>query len=311
MSGDVVVLTGGVGGAKLVLGLTQVVPPARITAIVNTGDDFRHFGLAVSPDIDTLLYTLADKANATQGWGREGETWSFMDALRSLGGEDWFQLGDGDLALHILRTARLEHGESLSTVSADFARAWGVEVAMLPMSDDRVATFLSTDIGDLSFQQYFVKHRCAPSVHAVRFDGVAQAKPAPMVLEAIRNPAARAILIAPSNPFLSIDPILSVPGISEALQAATAPVVAISPIIGGQAVKGPTAKMMAELGIAITHDSIAAHYAEIIDGLLFDERDAGGPMDLPTAAADTLMITLADRARVASAALALADRLRG
>lgn len=311
MSGDVVVLTGGVGGAKLVLGLTQVMPPARITAIVNTADDFRHLGLAISPDMDTLLYTLAGKSNAKQGWGREGETWGFMDALRSLGGEDWFQLGDGDLALHVMRSARLARGEALSRIGADFARAWGVEVAMLPMSDDPVATHLSTDVGDLSFQHYFVKHRCAPLVRAVRFEGAAQAKPAPSVIEAISNPEARAILIAPSNPYLSVDPILAVPGIKEALKAATAPVVAVSPIVGGKAVKGPTAKMMTELGVAITHASIAAHYTGIIDGLLVDERDGTVSIDMPMAATDTLMTTLGDRARVASAALALADRLRG
>lgn len=311
MSGGVVVLTGGVGGAKLVLGLTQVMPPASVTAIVNTGDDFRHLGLAISPDLDTLLYTLAGKANAAQGWGREDETWSFMDTLRSLGGVDWFQLGDGDLALHVLRTQRLAQGDTLSHISADFARAWGVAITLLPMSDDPVATQLSTDDGDLPFQHYFVERRCMPAVRAIRFEGVMQARPAPGVTDAICDPATRAILIAPSNPYLSIDPILAVPGISEALRAASAPVVAVSPIIAGRAVKGPTAKLMEELSVAITPASIASHYEPILDGLLIDDRDAMIAIDLATLSADTLMTTLADRARVASAALALADRIRG
>ena len=232
MTGRVVVLTGGVGGAKLVLGLAQVMPPEAITAIVNTGDDFRHLGLAISPDIDTLLYTLAGKANAVQGWGREGETWQFMAALRSLGGEDWFNLGDGDLALHVARSDALGRGETLSAVTRRFAEAWGVRTRMLPMSDDPVATYLMTDAGDLPFQRYFVEQRCAPAVRAIRFEGAAAARPAPGVVEAICDPATRAILIAPSNPYLSVDPLLAVPGIRAALAQASAPVVAVSPIVG-------------------------------------------------------------------------------
>ncbi len=310
MTGKVVVLTGGVGGAKLVLGLAQVMPAEDIVAIVNTGDDFRHLGLSVSPDIDTLLYTLAGKANAAQGWGREGETWQFMDALRSLGGEDWFNLGDGDLALHVERTAALARGETLGAITRRFASAWGVRTVMLPMSDDPVATHLATDAGDLPFQRYFVERRCAPVVGAIRFKGAAAARPAPGVIEAIRDPETRAILIAPSNPYLSVDPILAVPGIRDALAGAAAPVVAVSPIVGGQAVKGPTAKLMAELGVAATPATIAAHYAGVIDGLLVDERDATDGLAIAYDQADTLMTTLDDRARVARAALALAGRLR-
>jgi len=305
----VVVLTGGVGGAKLVLGLAQVMPPEDIVAIVNTGDDFRHLGLWVSPDIDTLLYTLAGKANAAQGWGREGETWQFMAALRSLGGEDWFNLGDGDLALHVERTAALARGETLSAIVRRFGQAWGVRTIMLPMSDDPVATHLATDAGDLPFQRYFVERRCAPAVSAIRFEGSAAARPAPGVIEAIRDPETRAILIAPSNPYLSVDPILAVPGIRDALSEAAAPVVAVSPIVGGQAVKGPTAKLMAELGVAATPATIAAHYAGLLDGLLVDERDAVDGLAIAYDQADTLMTTLDDRARVARAALALAARL--
>ncbi|WP_375194577.1 2-phospho-L-lactate transferase [Sphingobium sp.] len=311
MSGRVTVLTGGVGGAKLVLGLMQVCPPDTISAIVNTGDDFRHLGLAISPDIDTLLYTLSGRANAAQGWGREGETWTFMDALKSLHGEDWFLLGDGDMALHVLRSHLLTSGETLSAVTARFAAAWELALRILPMSDDPVATHIETDRGDLPFQRYFVEQRCIPAVRAVRFEGAAGARPAPGVIEAINDPDTRAILIAPSNPWLSVDPILAVPGISEALAAASAPVVAVSPIVGGQAVKGPTAKLMGELGLAVTNEAIADHYAGIIDGLLVDERDGGKGLAVPHAVTDTLMKTLEDRARVAMAALDLADRIAG
>jgi LPPG:FO 2-phospho-L-lactate transferase len=309
VSEKVVVLTGGVGGAKLVLGLTQVVAPDRVTAIVNTGDDFRHLGLWICPDLDTLLYTLAGKANAEQGWGRGGETWGFMAALRSLGAEDWFLLGDGDLALHVLRSARLAAGATLSRISRDFAQVWGVPVTMLPMSDDPVSTHLSTNEGDLPFQRYFVERRCAPTVSAIRFEGAAAAQAAPGVVEAIQGADTRAVLIAPSNPFLSIDPILAVSGIRAALMKATAPVVAVAPIVGGKAVKGPTAKLMLELGIPVTPRAIADHYRGVIDGLLVDERDGPENVGIPMASADTLMVSLEDRARVASAALALAHRI--
>ncbi|MCK0532219.1 2-phospho-L-lactate transferase [Sphingobium agri] len=307
----VVTLTGGVGGAKLVLGLMQICPPEQITAIVNTGDDFRHLGLAISPDIDTLLYTLSGKANKTQGWGREGESWSFMDAVKSLGGEDWFLLGDGDLALHVLRSHLLAEGETLSAITARFASAWELGLSILPMSDDPVATHLTTSEGDMPFQRYFVECRCAPEVEAIRFEGAERASATAGVIEAITDPATKAILIAPSNPWLSVDPILAVPGIKEALAVTHAPVVAVSPIVGGQAVKGPTAKLMGEMGLAVTNESIAAHYADVIDGLLVDERDDASGLTIPHDVTDTLMKTLADRERVARAALALADRIAG
>ena len=298
----VIVLTGGVGGAKLVLGLTQIMPPEDITAIVNTGDDFVHLGLPICPDIDTLLYTLSGKANAAQGWGREGETWNFMAALMTLGGPDWFNLGDGDLALHLMRLT----GGTKSETTARFAAAWGIGVAMLPMSDDCVATMIETDAGRLSFQSYFVEHRCAPVVRAISFEGAAFALPTEGLIGAIGG--ANIILIAPSNPWLSVDPILAVPGIGDALRSAEAPVVAVSPIIGGEAVKGPTAKLMTELGLPVTNVSIAAHYGDILDGLLINIGD-----DAPRIAhaeADILMLTFEDRARVARAALSLAQTLR-
>lgn len=303
----VVVLTGGVGGAKLVKGLCAVLPAEDVTAIVNTGDDFRHLGLAISPDIDTLLYTLSGKANVAQGWGREGETTGFMTALRELGGEDWFLLGDHDLALHVLRGARLANGEGLAAITGDFARSWGIEAAVLPMTGHPVATMLDTDEGRLEFQRYFVERRCAPRVRAIDFVGAAEALPTPGAMEAIAD--ADVVLIAPSNPFLSIDPILAVPGYRKALADAAAPVVAVSPIIGGQAVKGPTAKLMNEMGLAVSNETIIGHYAGILDGLLIDHAD-DAPPGVAIARADTLMRDDADKARVAAAALALAGDIR-
>lgn len=307
MTGRVVVLTGGVGGAKLVEGLSSIVASQELTAIVNTGDDFVHLGLPVSPDIDTLLYTLSGKSNRTLGWGREGETWSFMDAASSLGAEDWFKLGDGDLALHVLRRAALDRGEPLSVIVQDFARHWGLKLAILPMSDDPVATWLETDIGDLPFQRYFVQQHCAPRVQAIRFVGSDAAKPASGTLEAIAS--ADSILLAPSNPWLSVDPILSVPGLRDALRWAKAPVVAVSPLVGGKAVKGPTDKLMTELGMDASNAGIADHYAGLIDGLVVHDGD-DAPDDIPTARCDILMKSAADKHRVARAALDLAGRCR-
>lgn len=304
---NVVVLTGGVGGAKLVLGLTKVLPAEQLTAIVNTGDDFRHLGLYVSPDIDTLLYTLSGKANKAQGWGRDGESWSFMAALKELGGEDWFLLGDGDLALHVLRSARLAKGEVLSGIIADFARSWGIDARILPMSDDPVATWLDTEQGPLEFQRYFVERRCAPKVSRVSFRGAEAARAAPSVVEAVTS--SDAILIAPSNPYLSVDPILAVRDIREALSVTMAPIVAVSPLIGGKAVKGPTAKLMDELSVPTTNAAIAAHYGDLIDGLLIHEGD-DAPIGVASAHTNTLMSTLEDRVRVARAALDLALSLR-
>lgn len=306
MKDRVVVLTGGVGGAKFVLGLSRLIEPAKLTAVVNVGDDFRHLGLHVSPDIDTLLYTLSGKANAEQGWGREGESWTFMRQVRSLGGPDWFALGDGDLALHVLRSERLGRGMSLSQITADFASRWDIAISVLPASDQRVSTILETAEGTLDFQHYFVARRCEPVVRAVLFDGAEISLPAPGVVEAINDPRTCAIFIAPSNPYLSVDPILAIPGIKAALVSAAAPVVAISPLVGGKAVKGPTAKLMAELNLPITPATIAIHYAPLIDGLLLDTRDDDAGVNIAHASADTLMISLEDRIRVAKAALALA-----
>jgi LPPG:FO 2-phospho-L-lactate transferase len=299
------VLTGGVGGAKLVDGLYRLLPPNSLTAIVNTGDDFCHFGLPISPDIDTLLYTLSGKSNQALGWGREGETWNFMAALTSLGGENWFNLGDADLALHILRGAALAAGEPLSAIVARFAKAWELQLSILPMSNDTVATWVDTDEGLLAFQHYFVERQCAPKVRAVRFEGADNAAPAPGVIDAIME--CEAVFIAPSNPWLSVDPLLAIPAIRAALKTTRAPVIAVSPLIEGKSVKGPTAKLMGELGLAVTNHSIAAHYGDWLNGLVIHGDDEA-PDCLAIARTDTLMTSPTDRERVARAALELATK---
>src|SRR5437763_8426692 len=239
----VLALSGGVGGAKLALGLYRILPPDTLTVVANTGDDFEHLGLSISPVLDTLLYTLSGNDNLELGWGRRGETWSFMAALEALGGETWFRLGDRDLATHIERTRRLEAGETLSRITADFCRRLGVQTKILPMSDDAVRTGVRTPQGWLAFQDYFVRRRCEPRVTELAYEGAAAARPQGEILAALADPRLRAVVICPSNPFLSIDPILAVPGMREAMAGSRAPVVAVAPIISGRAVKGPTAKM--------------------------------------------------------------------
>jgi LPPG:FO 2-phospho-L-lactate transferase len=314
MTGPVVALCGGIGGAKLALGLSRVLEPRQLTIIVNTGDDFEHLGLSISPDIDTVLYTLGGVADRDRGWGRMDETWHFMEALRELGGEYWFQLGDRDLAMHIERTAFLRGGGTLSAFITRAARALGIGARVLPMTDDRIRTVVDTDGGTLPFQRYFVERRCTPVVQALRFEGAQEAAPAAGVVSALSDLAARAVVICPSNPYLSIDPILAVPGIREALENTPAPVIAVSPIIAGQAIKGPTVKIMSELGIEATTKSIAAHYEGFIDGLVIDDVDAAdaASVGVPVLVTRTLMQDFVDRDRLAvdvvSFAAALASR---
>ncbi|MBS0366132.1 MAG: 2-phospho-L-lactate transferase [Proteobacteria bacterium] len=311
---SVIALSGGIGGAKLALGLCKVLPPGGLTVIVNTADDFDHLGLRICPDIDTVLYTLAGLANPTLGWGRRDETWSFMQALESLGGETWFRLGDRDLALHVERTRRLHVGDSLTAFTADVARRWRVRAQVLPMSDDPVRTRIVTAEGELAFQDYFVRRRCAPPLRAVKFHGAPEARVAPQVQDALRpgqTSPPRAIIICPSNPYLSVDPILALPGMRALLRAAGAPVIAVTPLIGGEAVKGPTAKIMRELGLPPSPLTIANHYAGLIDGFVLDERDAdlAGSLDLSLRVTNTLMSSLEDRERLAREVLQFADAL--
>jgi LPPG:FO 2-phospho-L-lactate transferase len=300
-SGPVLALSGGVGGAKLALGLYRVLPPDTLTIVVNPGDDFEHLGLTVCPDIDTLLYTLSDEANPELGWGRRDETWTFMAALEKLGGETWFRLGDGDLATHIERTRRLAAGESLSAITDDFRRRLGIAARLLPASDDKVRTRLETDRGRLDFQDYFVRLHCESAVRRLEFAGAETARANPEVLAMLADPDLRGVIICPSNPFISIDPILAIPGIRQALGACRAPVVAVSPIIGGKAVKGPTAKMIAELGLPVDAAAVARHYRDFLDVYVADENDheAVAGLDLPVVLAPTLMVTLEDREALA------------
>src|SRR5436853_1099539 len=308
----VVALSGGVGGAKLALGLYRILPPHTLTIVANTGDDFEHLGLSISPDLDTLLYTLSGQDNPELGWGRRGETWTFMAALEALGGETWFRLGDGDLATHIERTRRLAAGEKLSSITDDFRRHLGIAARLLPMSDDPVRTRLHTSEGWLDFQDYFVRLRCEPVIDRLEFAGAADARTPPDVLAALADPKLRALVICPSNPFISIDPILAVPGVRAALRDCAAPIVAVSPIIGGQAVKGPTAKMMQELGLPVDAATVARHYRDFLDPYIADAEDAAAvaDLDIPVVLARTLMQGLADREALAHTVLAAADRVR-
>ena len=309
---SVLALCGGVGGAKLAQGLYRALPPNSLTVVVNTGDDFDHLGLRICPDLDTVLYTLGGLADPVRGWGRQDETWNFMEAIRGLGGESWFQLGDRDLALHVERTGSLRDGSTLTAFIAHAARQFGIAAQILPMTDDDVRTMVTTEEGTLVFQRYFVERRCAPAVRALEFVGAAFARRVAALDRPAADPALRAIVICPSNPYLSIDPILAVPGIRQLLEQAAVPVIAVSPLIGGQAVKGPTAKIMAELGIPATTAAIAAHYRPLIDGLMIDETDAADAAGLgvPVAVARTLMRDEDDRLRLAHETLAFADRLR-
>ncbi len=311
-NGPVLALSGGVGGAKLALGLYRVLPPDALTVIANTGDDFEHLGLSISPDLDTLVYTLSGQSNSELGWGRQGETWTFMEALARLGGETWFRLGDGDLATHIERTRRLAAGESLSAITDAFRRRFGVAARLLPMSDDAVRTKLETDQGPLDFQDYFVRLRCEPRVRRLEFCGSKTAQPHPGFLATLADPELRAVVICPSNPFISIDPILSIPGVRDALRGCRAPVVAVSPIIGGKAVKGPTAKMMEELGLPVDATAVARHYRDFLNLYVADETDRGrvADIDVPTMFAPTLMVTPEDRERLAYIVIEAADQLR-
>jgi LPPG:FO 2-phospho-L-lactate transferase len=309
--GSVLAFSGGVGGVKLALGLQRVLAPGTLTVVVNTGDDFEHLGLAISPDIDTTLYTLAGVANAELGWGREGETWSFMAELERLGGEGWFRLGDKDLAVHVERTRRLASGESLESIIATFASRMGIAARVVPMTSDRVRTVVETDEGTLGFQHYFVRRHCEPRVRKIRYEGAECAHPPASVEEALRGGKFEAVVICPSNPYLSIDPILAIPAWRAALEGCEAPVIAVSPIIGGEAVKGPTAKIMQELGIEVSPLSVARHYAEVVDALVLDESDAAlaSRFEIPVRVVPTLMRTLEDKVRLAGEVLDFARSL--
>jgi LPPG:FO 2-phospho-L-lactate transferase len=309
MTGRVVALSGGIGGAKLALGLSRILPADELIVVANTGDDFEHLGLAISPDLDTLMYTLAGLADEAQGWGLADESWGFMAMLGRLGAESWFRLGDRDLAVHVERTRRLRDGTPLTQVTADLCKALGLGVTVLPMSDDPIRTRLETDEGWLDFQDYFVRRHCEPRVIRLEYHDVEQARPNPVALAALGDPALRAVIVCPSNPWLSIAPILAVPGMRKAIAVCAAPVVAVSPIIGGRAVKGPTAKIMAELGLVPSAATALAHYDGLLDAVIVDPVDASDPgaYGVHMAVADTLMTTLAEKTTLAARTLEVAQ----
>lgn len=266
----VVALAGGVGGARLAVGLARALAPGRLTVIVNTGDDFEHFGLYICPDLDTVCYSLAGRANPATGWGRAGETWLALETIGELGGPTWFRLGDHDLGLHLERTRRLKSGVSLSQFTQRVCQAWGIAATVVPMCNESVPTSVYTmEDGILPFQEYFVHRQCQPRVNGFLFNNIERASPAPGVLDALET--CDLVVICPSNPWVSVDPILAVPGIRAALMDKR--VVAVSPIIGGQAVKGPAAKMYLELGIEPSAQAVARHYQGLLSGFILDETD--------------------------------------
>jgi LPPG:FO 2-phospho-L-lactate transferase len=310
----IVLLSGGVGGAKLAAGFGQVIPDESLVVIVNTADDFDHLGLHISPDLDSVMYAMSGLDDPVRGWGRVDETWNCMAALGQLGAETWFSLGDRDLATHIERTRRLREGERLSTITNDLRQRLGIAARILPMTDDPVQTKVETRSGPLAFQHYFVRERCAPEATGFRFEGAETATALPEALAHLASPALAAIVICPSNPYLSIDPILALPALRAALEATTAPVLAVSPLVGGQALKGPAAKIMREFGLTPSSAAIAQHYGDLLDGIVVDQRDrpSGGQEGYPVTAfwTQTVMRSLADKAQLARDLLGFADELR-
>lgn len=310
ISPRVVLLAGGVGGARLADGLARVLPPDRLTVVVNTGDDFRHLGQTICPDLDTVMYTLAGVANDATGWGRTGESWRTLDEAARLGGPDWFRLGDLDLATHLARTHWLEAGESLTAVTRRLCAGFGVAPAVLPMSDQPAPTLIVTDGGDvLPFQTWFVRERWQPVVRRVALPEDARASAA--VARALET--ADVVVLAPSNPFVSIDPILNVYPIRALIEDVPRAVVAVSPIIAGQAVKGPAAKMMREMGLEASAAAIAAYYGHLIDGFVYDQQDAGMTAEdgLALLCTDTIMSGAAERERLAREILGFVEEYFG
>ncbi len=312
---NIVALTGGVGGAKLALGLTKVLSPENLSLVVNTGDDFQHLGLHISPDIDTLLYTLSGLENPKTGWGRNGETWSFMSALKELGGETWFQLGDKDLATNVYRTAALQAGMSLSDITQQLARRRGINNQIIPMSDDPVRTRITTDDGILDFQEYFVKHQCKPAVREISFDGIETALPTSRFQQLLESDTIDAFILCPSNPYLSMEPILALPNVRDLLAASKACVIGISPVVAGDSLKGPTSKIMQELGLACSSRQIAAHYQDIVDGWIIDDTDTSltseiEELGIAVENTNVIMRSLQDRINLATATLEMVTALR-
>lgn len=310
----ILALAGGVGGARLAVGLAQVLGPKQLAIVVNTGDDFEHHGLSVCPDIDTVVYTLAGLNNPSTGWGRIDESWNFMQALSSLGGESWFRLGDRDLAMHVLRTEALRRGEALSAVTQRFTRRLGIRHAVLPMSDTPVRTRVKTALGVLAFQDYFVRLRCRPRVQGFEFVGARRARVPDMLAALVASSSVDAVVICPSNPYVSVAPILAVPQIRRWLARRDFPVVAVSPIVGGAAVKGPAAKMMRELKVTASAAGVARHYGAGVDAWVIDRADAAArptieAMGSEVLVSDTMMTDRAASGRLAGEVVRFARSL--
>ena len=312
----IIALSGGVGGAKLSQGLAAELKDGDLTVIVNTGDDSCHYGLFVSPDIDTQLYTLSGRADLDRGWGRKDETWNAMTAMQDLGEDIWFNIGDRDLGLNLLRTMRLARGDRLTDITADFAKSFGLKTQILPMCDEPVSTQLRCLDGDYDFHDWFVAAKTEPKVKDIVFRGSKDAKMTAEVRAAFSDPELAAIIVCPSNPFLSIAPILAVPGFKEALTGSDAPVIGITPLVSGKAIKGPTATMMQGFNLPATAFAAASLHAEIFDGYILDERDSSQLLDFqeirhdfPVSLADTMMVDLNAKRQLARDVLCFARSL--
>ena len=293
----ILAITGGVGGAKLALGLSKILTPDELLFLVNTGDDFQHLGLEISPDLDSLLYALSGKNNPELGWGRANETWACISELEELGADSWFRLGDRDLALHLVRTQMLNQGATLQNVADRLSESLGIDHRIAPMSNDKISTTVNTPNGKLAFQEYFVREQCEPAVIDFAFEGIEKSTPNPVVMSWLDE--CDGIIICPSNPYVSVDTILSVPKYRDAFQSK--PVIAVSPIVGGLAIKGPAAKMMKELGVPPTPIAVAKHYGSLLSGFVLDQTDHEQAKDIPipSIVTQTIMLTLQDRIALA------------
>ncbi len=313
--GSVVALAGGVGGAKLTQGLAAVLESGKLTVVVNTADDFEHLGLYICPDLDTVMYTLCGLNNLEAGWGLELESWNFMEALQEIGSETWFRLGDRDLATHVQRTYRMHANDKLSDITADFCSTMGTDVRVLPMSDDPVRTIVDTDIGPIPFQEYFVRLGCSPKVCGFEFEGIQTAVFNPLASESFKAQDLRAVIICPSNPYVSIAPILSLAGARNQLRNIAAPIIAVSPIVDGQAIKGPAAKMMRELGCNPSALSVAQEYRDIVDGFVIDNKDAAEARQIEemgqrVLVTDTIMTSITVKKRLANNIMDFANEIQ-
>ena len=301
-------LSGGIGGAKLSLGLEHVIQSPKLMIAGNTGDDFRHMGLYISPDLDTLMYTLSGRSDPERGWGLADETWSFMETIKEMGGETWFQLGDRDLATHVERTNRLNQDEKLSAITSLFCNKYGIKAQIIPATDDPLQTLVETEGGLVSFQYYFVKEQCKPKIISLQFNGSETAKPCSDLEQVLGSSKLETVIICPSNPFLSIDPILSVKGIKDGLKQNRAKVIAVSPIVGGDAVKGPTAKNLRDLGYPVSALAVAKYYSSFINGFVLDKRDEHDAsliesLGIKVFLEDTIMTDLKSKIRLAKRVL--------